>query len=304
MNLRQLETFVKVAETKNFSLTAKQLFLTQPTVSAQIAGLERELNTCLLVRNTKGVSLSEDGKELYAYAEQMLELERKIKERFGQDGGNEGSVLRIAASSLPAQYLLPHIMVHFQEKYPRERLKIMETDSDGVVEMVMSHTADLGFNGTNPDKGNCACIPFYEDELVVITPVNEHFQSKIGTDSAQWICQEGIIVREDGSGTRKESQRILAQMGIPWADLNVIAIMDNSEIIKRSVMGGMGVSIVSKLAVKEEEEQGKVLVFPIGKEGGLRNINLIYDAGYPILPAAERFKRCVCEIFSPEEEML
>ena len=84
MNLKQLEAFAGVAETKSFSLTAKQLFLTQPTVSAHIASLEKELNTCLFIRSTKGVALSDDGKELYAYAEQMLELEKKIRERFGK----------------------------------------------------------------------------------------------------------------------------------------------------------------------------------------------------------------------------
>ena len=84
MNLKQLEAFVRVAETKSFSKAAKQLYLTQPTVSAHIASLERELSTCLLVRNTKEVSLTESGKELYAYAGQMLELEQKICRRFGQ----------------------------------------------------------------------------------------------------------------------------------------------------------------------------------------------------------------------------
>ena len=79
MNLKQLEAFVRVAETKSFSAAAKKLYLTQPTVSAHIASLEKELNTCLLVRNTKGVSLSESGKELYAYAEQILELEEVEK---------------------------------------------------------------------------------------------------------------------------------------------------------------------------------------------------------------------------------
>ena len=68
MNLKQLEAFVKVAETKSFSSAAKLLYLTQPTVSAHIASLEKELNACLLVRSTKGVALSEAGKELYAYA--------------------------------------------------------------------------------------------------------------------------------------------------------------------------------------------------------------------------------------------
>ena len=128
MNLKQLEAFVRVAETKSFSAAAKQLYLTQPTVSAHIASLERELNTCLLVRNTKGVALSESGKELYAYAEQMLELEQKIRDRFGLTGKQSGSVLRIAASTIPSQYLLPDIMAQFRREYPEEQLKLFETE--------------------------------------------------------------------------------------------------------------------------------------------------------------------------------
>ena len=79
MNLKQLEAFVKVAETMSFSAAAKQLYLTQPTVSAHISSLEKELNACLLVRTPKKVALSEKGKELYAYAEQILEREQQIR---------------------------------------------------------------------------------------------------------------------------------------------------------------------------------------------------------------------------------
>ena len=94
MNLKQLEAFVKVAETKSFSEAAKQLFLTQPTISAHVSALEKELNTCFLIRNTRGVELSESGKELYAYAVQMLEIEKTIKGRFGKEIKPEGNVLR------------------------------------------------------------------------------------------------------------------------------------------------------------------------------------------------------------------
>ena len=165
MNLKQLEAFVKVAETKSFSAAAKQLYLTQPTISAHISSLEKELNACLLVRSTKGVSLSEAGKELYAYAEQMLELEQKIRERFGLSSGERGSVLRIAASTIPSQYLLPDILASFRREYPGEQLKVLETDSAGVVDMILSHKADVGFTGTVLEKGSCTYLPFYQDEL-------------------------------------------------------------------------------------------------------------------------------------------
>ena len=82
MNLKQLEAFVHVAEGESFSKAAKELFLTQPTVSAHIAGLEKELNARLFVRNTKEVSLSDDGKDLYRYAKQITDLEKAIEERF------------------------------------------------------------------------------------------------------------------------------------------------------------------------------------------------------------------------------
>ena len=297
MNLKQLEAFVRVAETKNFSTAAKMLFLTQPTVSAHISSLERELNTCLLVRNTKGVALSEAGKELYAYAEQMLELEQKIRERFGLTGRQSGSVLRIAASTIPAQYLLPDIMARFRKEYPEEQLKLFETDSSGVVDMILSHKADVGFTGTVLEKGSCTYIPFYQDELVILTPAAEKYRARKDADIASWILEEPVILREEGSGTRKEALRLLAQTGIDITKLNVAAMMENQETIKRSGGSGMGISILSKLAAREEINSGKLLAFPLGETGGKRNINVVYDAGYPSLPAADRFIKTVKQMY-------
>lgn len=297
MNLKQLEAFVRVAETKSFSAAAKMLFLTQPTVSAHIASLERELNTCLLIRNTKGVALSESGKELYAYAEQMLELEQKIRERFGLTGRQPGSVLRIAASTIPSLYLLPDIMARFRKEYPEEQLKLFETDSSGVVEMILSHKADVGFTGTVLEKGSCTYIPFYQDELVVLTPSSERYRARKNDDIVSWILEEPVILREEGSGTRKEALRLLAQTGVDISKLNVVAMMENQETIKRSVGSGMGISILSKLAAKEEIDSGKLLAFPLGETGGKRNINVVYDAGYPSLPAADKFIKTVKQMY-------
>ena len=273
------------------------LFLTQPTVSAHISSLEQELNTCLLVRNTKGVALSEAGKELYAYAEQMLELEQKIRERFGLTGRQSGSVLRIAASTIPAQYLLPDIMARFRKEYPEEQLKLFETDSSGVVDMILSHKADVGFTGTVLEKGSCTYIPFYQDELVILTPAAEKYRARKDADIASWILEEPVILREEGSGTRKEALRLLAQTGIDITKLNVAAMMENQETIKRSVGSGMGISILSKLAAREEINSGKLLAFPLGETGGKRNINVVYDAGYPSLPAADRFIKTVKQMY-------
>lgn len=297
MNLKQLEAFAGVAETKSFSLTAKRLFLTQPTVSAHISSLEKELNTCLFVRSTKGVALSDDGKELYVYAEQMLELERKIRERFGQNGRSAGGVLRIAASTIPSQYLLPDIMVRFREAYPGEKLKVFETDSAGAAEMIASHKADVGFAGTRIEKGNCTYIPICRDELVIITPASEKYRGQAAEKAADLLREEPVILREEGSGTRQEAKRILSRMGIDMTELNVAATMENQETIKRSVESGMGISILSDLAVRDAVRSGRLLSFPLSRRGAKRNIYLVIDKDYPALPGAEKFIRTVKEIY-------
>ncbi len=302
MNLKQLEAFVKVAETKSFSAAARQLYLTQPTVSAHIASLERELNACLLVRSTKGVALSEAGKELYAYGGQMLELEQKIRERFGLSVGNRGSVLRIAASTIPSQYLLPGIMAAFREEYPGEQLKVLETDSAGVVDMILSHKADVGFTGTVLEKGSCTYLPFYQDELVIITPASQRFIRRKGRDISSWIREEPVILREEGSGTRTETARILSRMGIDMSEFRVAAVMENQETIKRSVGSGMGISILSRLAAEDDVRAGKLLEFPLGEEGGSRAVNLVFDAAYPVLPAADKLIRKVKEMYHTVED--
>lgn len=303
MNLKQLEAFVKVAETKSFSEAAKQLFLTQPTISAHVSALEKELNTCFLIRNTRGVELSESGKELYAYAVQMLEIEKTIKGRFGKEIKPEGNVLRIGASTVPAQYILPNVMSTFHAEYPGEKLKLFETDSEGVIDMILSHHIDIGFTGTVIEKGNCKYLPFYEDELVVLTPANKKFVEKLcgGQKLADWIMDEPVILREEGSGTKKEAVKMLSEQGIDMKKLKLAALMENQETIKRSVSKGMGVTILSKLAAEEELKNGTLLAFPLGSQGGKRTINLVYDAEYPLLPAAERFIKMIKRMYLKKE---
>ena len=276
MNLKQLEAFARVAEAKSFSEAAKILYLTQPTVSAHVASLEKELGVCLLMRSTKEVSLTEEGEILYDYAMQMLELEQQIRERFGSRK-KEGAVLRIAASTIPSQYLLPEIMVRFRERYPGVRLRVMETDSAGAVEQILSRRADIGFAGTVLEEKQCVYIPFYQDELVVIIPGEGLEGPESAAETAAWIRRMPVILREEGSGTRKEAQRLLRQMGIELSELNIVASIQNQETIKRSVRKGMGISILSRLAAEDEIRSGVLRAVPLGETGGKRNINLVFD---------------------------
>ena len=232
MNLKQLEAFVQVAEGGSFSKAAKQLFLTQPTISAHISSLEKELNARLFVRNTKEVKLSDDGKELYRYARQMIDLQNKIEERFETGKSESKHLITIAASTIPAQYLLPEILMKFNERYPKEQVKLLETDSSQVVTKIIDHMVDVGFTGTVLEKKHCKYIPFYKDELVVITPNTEKYQVlHQNIEDISWISGESLIMREEGSGTRKEAGKQLRNAGINLDKLKIIASI---EIRRRS----------------------------------------------------------------------
>lgn len=299
MNLKQLEAFVQVAEGGSFSKAARELYLTQPTISAHISSLEKELNVRLFVRNTKEVSLSDNGKDLYKYAKQMVDLQGKIEEHFGMRKDSGKHCITIAASTIPAQYLLPKVLMCFNEKYPEEQFKIKETDSAQVVTQIVDCMADVGFTGTVLEKKHCKYIPFYKDELVIIAPNMEKYrriQEECPNDIS-WLEREHVIMREEGSGTRKEAEKQLRSAGVNMADLEIIASIENQETIKKSVRQGMGVSILSRLAATDEAKAGQMLIFPIPGADEGRDINVVYNRNYQLSRSAERFIKIVKEVY-------
>lgn len=299
MNLKQLEAFVQVSESGSFSKAAKELFLTQPTISAHISSLEKELNVRLFIRNTKEVSLSDDGKDLYRYAKQITDLEKAIEERFYMDSDDGKHFITIAASTIPAQYLLPKVLMCYRERYPKEQIKIMETDSSEVVTQVVDHMVDVGFTGTVLEKKHCKYIPSYKDELAVITPDTPEYRilKEQNRDDIDWIKRKPLILREEGSGTRKEAEKQLKNAGISMEDLDIVASIANQETIKKSVKQGMGITVLSRLAAEDEDG---LLIFPIPGADEGRDINLVYNKNYQMTRSADRFIRIVKEVYDIE----
>ena len=299
MNLKQFEAFVQVSESGSFSKAAKELFLTQPTISAHISSLEKELNVRLFIRNTKEVSLSDDGKDLYRYAKQITDLEKAIEERFYMDSDDGKHFITIAASTIPAQYLLPKVLMCYRERYPKEQIKIMETDSSEVVTQVVDHMVDVGFTGTVLEKKHCKYIPFYKDELAVITPDTPEYRilKEQNRDDIDWIKRKPLILREEGSGTRKEAEKQLKNAGISMEDLDIVASIANQETIKKSVKQGMGITVLSRLAAEDEDG---LLIFPIPGADEGRDINLVYNKNYQMTRSADRFIRIVKEVYDIE----
>ena len=108
-------------------------------------------------------------------------------------------------------------------------------------------------------------------------------------------------MREEGSGTRKEAEKQIGHAGISADRLEVIASIENQETIKKSVIQGLGISVLSRLAAEDEIQEGHMLAFPIPGGDKGRNINLVYNKNYQLSRSAERFIKVVKEVYRLEK---
>ena len=292
MDFKQLEAFVYVVKLKSFSKTAEKLYLTQPTISAHISSLEKELGVQLIVRSAKEALPSEEGKVLYEYAQDMLTLRDNALSAFQNISRNVSGTLCIAASSMPSQYVRPQMMSAFRSKYPDVSFNVIKCDSGEVVRSIVNRKAEIGMTGAVIESAKCVFEEFLDDRLVVITPNTERYR-KIGEHgfTLQDLAREPFIIREPDSGTRRETERFLRSMHLDPASLHVVAQMDDPDAIKNSVSQGLGISIMSKTAAADFQRFGLIQTFDFDHVVLSRKLYLVRNQNHTLSPAAAAFLR-------------
>lgn len=286
MEMRQLEIFVQVADSSGFLAAAEQLHLSQSTVSAGVAALEQELQTQLIRRTTRTFALTEAGQKLYAYAADILSLQRRARRELA---GKSGQTLQLGASSVPGQCLLPPLLAACREKKPQLRFEVLHGDSEDLIDMVAAGRLDAGFVGTRTAAA-CVFVPLAEDELVLVTPAAPAFRrlQQRGAPLAE-LLRAPFLLRDERSGTMQETLRFFASAGIDPAQLNVAARIADAETLRLCVAQGMGVSVLSAGTVQELAQQGRVLTFSLGAHALRRSLYLVYRQRRFQPGAAEEF---------------
>ena len=281
MEFKQLQSFVEVVNHQSFTKAADKLFISQPTVSAHITQLEDELNTKLILRTTKSISLTEKGEEVYDYATKILGLKSRMLESCSMQPKN---IIHIGASTIPSAYILPNILQEFGTITPDTYFSIYQNDSQGIIDGLKEGLFDIGMIGMKPEDEEIQCIPFCQDNMIIITPVNDHFLELKYNNSytIRELLNEPIIMRETGSGSKKTADMFLEKLGIHDSDINIIARINDQEAIKNMVANGLGISIISELAVKNLLAEKRVLGFPFDKKYSGRQIYLIYRKDYTL----------------------
>lgn len=290
MEFRQLEAFIGVMECGSFSGAAKRLGVSQPTVSAHVAALERELQVKLVNRTTKELSPSPAGTLFYDYATQMLSLRDSSVTAVRQYTGQLHGVVTVAASTVPGQYLLPKLLRGFREKFPGVTFQIQMTDSQGAVSQVVSREVEIGFCGTLLRSPKCVFRELADDQLVVITPNTEEYRRyrQAGFPLHQ-ISRENFISREEGSGTRRETEQFLRDMGVNCAALYIAQEVTSNEQIEELVGKGRGIGIISKSAAEDGCQSGKLLAFDFKSVKLHRKLYILRHRSGELSPAAKMF---------------
>ena len=281
MEFKQLQSFVEVVNYQSFTKAADKLFISQPTVSAHITQLEEELNTKLILRTTKSISLTKKGEEVYDYATKILGLKKRMTDACSVQPKN---IIHIGASTIPSAYILPNILQEFGSLTPDTYFSIHQSDSEGIIAGLKEGLFDVGMIGMKPDDDEIQCIPFCQDNMIIITPVNDHFlELKYQNNyNIRDLLHEPIIMRESGSGSKKTADLFLEKLGLSDEDINIIARINDQEAIKNMVANGLGISIISELAVKNLLAEKRVLGFTFEKKYSGRQIYLIYRKNYTL----------------------
>ena len=258
MEFRQLEAYIKVVELGSFSKAAKELHVSQPSVSTYISKLERDLGTQLLNRSTKTISTTLAGERFFAKAQGLLDLRADSIETMQGLSTDHSGEIRLIASSVPASYILPRLLADFCAHYPKVSFTIEQADTTQAVAAIAENRADIGFAGSVIASKICQFEDFVDEELIFIGAANGVKADKIYTLD-ELLYQGDFISREVGSGTRIQYEKFFAEQGVDLKRIKSCAIMGNTESIINSVASGLGISIVSEIAAREALEAGKVV---------------------------------------------
>ncbi len=293
MDFGQVEAFVQVAAHHSFSRAAEVLQLTQPSITARIQALERELGEELFERGGRGVRLTDAGNILLPHVERMLQIMREARDAVDEVRNVQLGSLRLGSAITISTYVLPRVLHMFRQSHPGVEVVIRTGRSEQVLNMVLADEVQVGLarSLSNPEVET---IPLYDDEIVLVAPPGHPFAAA-GQATVAQAATEPIVLFDRGSSYYSLIHNFFRQASvIP----NVSMELDSLEATKRMVEEGLGIALVPAVTIERELEAGTLVKINLTDALPIRRpISLIYRRTRKRSRAVQAFVDTMAEIY-------
>jgi DNA-binding transcriptional LysR family regulator len=261
---------------------AKKLYIAQPSVSQAIFELEKHYNVKLFERLGRRLFITSAGQKLLTYARHIVNLNQEVEESMREIHDN--GILRIGASVTVGTYILPSVIREFMQSNPKVKVVSTVNNTTVIEEMLLADQLDIGLVEGKVQSSGILHMPFMEDELVLVSAPAHPFGRR-GKITLAELEEADVIVREAGSGTRNLFESVMTGRGINW---NIIGVYNNAESIKNAVSIGLGVSVISWMAVQKEIERRELAIIEIEGVSFKRQFSVIYHRNKYLSPILKR----------------
>jgi DNA-binding transcriptional LysR family regulator len=254
---RRLQVFATVARLLSFTKAAETLHMTQPAVTFQIRQLEENFNTRLFDRTHNRIYLTEAGQLVKEYADRIILLYKEMDIEVRTLTGDVQGPLIVGASTTIGEYFIPGVVGAYQSNFQDVKVRLNVANTNGILHMVENNEIDIGIVEGPVNNKNLITDVIWDDELVVVCPVDHPLASKPCVGASD-LLGHSFIGREEGSGTREVMENYLVSLGLDSEQLDIIMEFGSPESIKNAVAAGLGISILS-IATMEKELALKTL---------------------------------------------
>jgi DNA-binding transcriptional LysR family regulator len=287
ITVTQLTAFLAVIRGGSVTAAADELVVTQPSVSAAVAALGRELGCELFERSGRGIRPTPAGVAFAPYAADVIGLLAQGRQASREAEDVAARTLHIAAVTTAAESFVPPLMRAFSERHPEIRLTLDVGNRREVLERVLSHAVDVAVSGRPPSDDRLVAEPLSDNEIVCITtPDDPAIAAGRALDDAA-LGERCWLLREPGSGTRTLNEQFLATRGLTPETLT----LGSNGAIKQAVRAGLGVSLLSRAAVETELASGVLAELRVKDPPAPRPWWVLRSAVGPLRAPVEDFVR-------------
>jgi len=262
VTVTQLVAFLTVARRGSVTAAAEELVVTQPSVSAAINALERELGVKLMERNGRTLRPTAAGHAYLPYAADVLGLLEQGARAAREAGPGGRATLRLGAVTTAGEHLVAPLLRLFREAHPELEVTLHVGNRGEIFRRLIDHEIDVAITGRPPENQPLYGRPFAPNEFVLITAPGDPLAGRRGV-AVEELARRPWLLREPGSGTRTLCEEYLASHGL---EPKILTLGSNGAI-KQAVALGLGLALAPCCAVQLELELG--LLATVGPRGGL-----------------------------------